>query len=153
MEKENTASEKLRTARKQAGLTQQQLADTYGIALRTIESWEGSKRTPPDYVLNLLLRCLAIDFPSKSEQSLSVQIEPTYVFTDPYGKPLSDKLAWLVRIEYVAGRVQTIDEYAQDSYGDLVSTTSKRGKLYQCTNIDLDSELPFAFEFRVIKEV
>ena len=80
----------IRTARKQAGLTQQQLSDTYNIPVRTLVDWERGVRTPPEYVVDLLLRCLAIDFPTKAESALSEQVtkqsELTYTFTDEYGK-------------------------------------------------------------------
>lgn len=55
----------LRDARKNAGLTQQQLSDKYEIPLRTLQSWEGVKRVPPTYVVNLLLRCIEADFSNK----------------------------------------------------------------------------------------
>lgn len=42
--------EELRELRKAAGLTQQQMSDIFKIPKRTIESWEGGKRTPPEYV-------------------------------------------------------------------------------------------------------
>lgn len=161
---DNTAGEMIRNARKQAGLTQQQLSDKYGMSLRTIESWEGSVRVPPEYVLNLLLRCLAIDFPTEPVQDLSEPkavskpAEPTYVFTDPYGKPLSPKLTELVKIEFTADKVAEQPEHTQDFYGESIPTTSKKGKLYLCTDpkpsLDLDpeNEIPMGFMFRV-KEV
>jgi DNA-binding transcriptional regulator YiaG len=71
-------AEKIRTARKQAGLTQQQLATRYDIPMRTLESWERALRKPPEYVLTLLLRCIEMDFnhedePAEQEEVLSAQ--------------------------------------------------------------------------------
>lgn len=152
----------LREALQATGLNQRQLAEKYEIPLRSFEAWIGGTRTPPAYVVNLLLRCLAVDFPAKAEPVLSEQSEqqtkqsePTYSFYDRYGKSLSPKLAELVRVEFVAGRVQLQLEQEQDFYGETVTATSKRGgKLYQCAETDLDSEIPFGLEFRVvIKEV
>lgn len=56
----NTA-EIIRNARLEAKLSRQQMANKYDISLRTLESWEDGERTPPDYVLKLLLRCLKAD--------------------------------------------------------------------------------------------
>ena len=145
-----TLIDALRQAIQVAGLSQQLVATQYHIPLRTLESWLGGSRKPPDYVVNLLLRCLAMDYPNKvlSEQ------EPTLIFCDSLGKPLPDRLAELVRKEYEAGRVQLIGEIEADLHDELSYTTSKhsKGKLYQCTEIDIDSEIPFGFDFRV-KEV
>lgn len=147
-------NEMIRNARKQAGLTQQQLSDKYKIPVRTLVDWERMMRTPPEYVVDLLLRCMAVDFPMEQNLLQSNQ-QNQLILTDKYGKPLSQKLAELVRIEYEAGRVEPQpDKQEQDFYGDPVMAKSKgKGKLYQCTHIDLDSEIPFAFEFRIIKEV
>lgn len=53
----------IRTVRKKAKLTQKQLADFYEIPVRTLVDWERGVRTPPEYVINLVLRCMALDFP------------------------------------------------------------------------------------------
>lgn len=108
------------------------------------------------------LACVTVNIPTEqevlSEQEPVIEqpakAEPTYTLTDQYGKPLLPKLEELVRVEYEAGKVQLQPEpQEQDFYGDLVDTKWKRkGKLYQCTHIDLDSEIPFGFTFRVIKE-
>jgi len=65
---ELTAGERIRNARKTAGLTQQQLATKYGIPIRTLSDWERLKFAPPDYVLNLLLDRIAIDHPPKEDK-------------------------------------------------------------------------------------
>lgn len=62
---ELTAGERIRNARKQAGLTQVQLATKYGIPRRTLQDWEHCKYEPPGYVLNLLLDRIALDYPPK----------------------------------------------------------------------------------------
>lgn len=48
-------AEKLKAARKAAGLSQQAMADRTLIPLRTIQDWEGQKRTPPPYVQRFVL--------------------------------------------------------------------------------------------------
>jgi DNA-binding transcriptional regulator YiaG len=50
-----TFAEKLKAARKAAGLTQQGMADRMLIPKRTIQDWEGGQRTPPDYVQRFVL--------------------------------------------------------------------------------------------------
>lgn len=50
-----TFTEKLKAARKEAGLTQQGMADRMLIPKRTIQDWEGGQRTPPPYVQRFVL--------------------------------------------------------------------------------------------------
>lgn len=148
----------VRNARKQAELTQQQLSDKYKIPVRTLVDWERGVRTPPEYVVDLLLRCMAIDFPTESalseQEPVTKQSEP--IFCDQYTKrPLTAELAKIAREEFEAGKIQLIKEYEQDFYGDLVDTKRKRkGKIYRCTNSDYDPEreIPMGFEFLVITE-
>lgn len=45
-----------------SGLTQQAFSEKYGIPKRSIENWEGGKRTPPEYMINLLERVVKEDF-------------------------------------------------------------------------------------------
>lgn len=44
----------IRDLRKKTGLSQAKFSDKYGIPRRTLEDWETEKRTPPDYVLDML---------------------------------------------------------------------------------------------------
>ena len=48
-------AENLKTARKNAGMTQQSMADLMLIPKRTIEEWERGNRTPPPYVQRFVL--------------------------------------------------------------------------------------------------
>lgn len=48
-------AEKLKEARKAAGLTQQTMADLMLIPKRSIENWETGDRTPPPYVQRFVL--------------------------------------------------------------------------------------------------
>lgn len=52
---EQTYAQRIKAARKAAGLTQATLADRARIPRRTIEDWETGRRTPPDYVQHLVL--------------------------------------------------------------------------------------------------
>lgn len=51
----NNFTEKLKTSRKNADLTQQGMADRMLIPKRTIEAWETGDRTPPPYVQRFVL--------------------------------------------------------------------------------------------------
>lgn len=50
-----TFAEKLKAARKTAGLSQQAMADRTLIPRRTIQDWEGGRMTPPEYVQRFVL--------------------------------------------------------------------------------------------------
>ena len=50
-----TFAEKLKKAKKAAGLTQQKMADQMHIPKRTIEEWERGNNVPPEYVQRLVL--------------------------------------------------------------------------------------------------
>lgn len=36
------------------GLSQTAMAERFGIPLRTVQDWHGGRRTPPDYVVELI---------------------------------------------------------------------------------------------------
>ena len=55
MDNEKTAADAIREARKAAGLSQQRMADIMEIPRRTIEEWEAGRRTPPGYVVKLVV--------------------------------------------------------------------------------------------------
>lgn len=60
---------RLKAMRKRKGLSQQNLADRYGIPKRTIENWESGSATHrecPLYVLDMLERLLDIDYEDKT---------------------------------------------------------------------------------------
>lgn len=48
-------AEKLKAARKAAGMTQHEMADRTLIPFRTVQQWEGGQRTPPPYVQRFVL--------------------------------------------------------------------------------------------------
>ena len=47
----------------QTGLSLSKFAERYEIPLRSVENWSGGQRTAPDYVIKLLARVVAEDFP------------------------------------------------------------------------------------------
>ena len=46
-------------------LSQKEFAEKYEIPQRTLENWEAGRRTPPDYVLKLLMRVIKEDYEMK----------------------------------------------------------------------------------------
>ena len=48
-------AEKFKLARLSAGITQADMSKRMEIPLRTVESWEVGKRTPPSYVQRFIL--------------------------------------------------------------------------------------------------
>ena len=49
---------KIKEARKAAGLTQREMSELLGIPMRTIQDWENDRRTPPDWAEKLILEKL-----------------------------------------------------------------------------------------------
>ena len=116
-------AEKIRTARKQAGLTQQQLATRYDIPMRTLESWERALRKPPEYVLTLLLRCIELDFNHEDEPA-----PKKLIFTDHIGRPLKEPVLSGVKRAYDDGKVQNLGSDIFDEEDNC--RQDPKGKLY-----------------------
>lgn len=49
--------------REMSGLSRAAFSRAYKIPVRTLEDWESGKRTPPEYVADLLARVVAEDNP------------------------------------------------------------------------------------------
>ena len=49
----------IKKLRAKTGLSQTKFSEKYGIPERTIQDWEAEKRTPPDYVLEMLSYIIA----------------------------------------------------------------------------------------------
>lgn len=45
---------KIKEARKRAGMTQKEMAEFFGMPKRNIENWEGGKNDPPEWVEKLI---------------------------------------------------------------------------------------------------
>lgn len=43
------------------GYTQSSLARRFGIPLRTVQNWCGGVRTPPEYVIGMMIRILELE--------------------------------------------------------------------------------------------
>lgn len=52
---------KVKKIRELTGLNQSEFSRKYSIPLRTIQDWEAERRTPPEYVLELLERVVNED--------------------------------------------------------------------------------------------
>lgn len=52
---------KVKKIRELTGLNQSEFSRKYNIPLRTIQDWEAERRTPPEYVLELLERVVKED--------------------------------------------------------------------------------------------
>ena len=61
--KEKEQREEFREIVAQTGLSLAKFAERYGIPRRSVENWSGGQRTAPDYVIKLLARVVAEDFP------------------------------------------------------------------------------------------
>jgi transcriptional regulator with XRE-family HTH domain len=132
-------AEKIRTARKQAGLTQQQLATRYDIPMRTLESWERALRKPPEYVLTLLLRCIELDFNHEDEPA-----PKQLIFLDNIGRPLKEPVLSGVKRAYDDGKVQDLGNSTVDYDGNY--RPDPKGRLYMVLEPDkygLDLGLTF----------
>jgi excisionase family DNA binding protein len=73
MEAPSTLHEQIRAARKEAGLTQAELAEKLGVSLRTIESWEAGVRQPRYKHGNIIERILSF----KTGELQPCEITPT----------------------------------------------------------------------------
>lgn len=142
---------KIKQARLKAGLTQQELCDRYKIPVRTLQGWEGGSRKPPEYVLNLLVRCLELDFSPKSEptEQKDLSVPKELIFLDRIGKPLKEPVLSAVKRAYDDRKLQYIS--ITDYEGNEIGEESRKGKLYMVLAPE-EYGLDMGFEFRV-KEV
>ena len=112
----------IKEARLQAGLTQRQFAERYDIPIRSLEDWESNRRKPPVYVVNLILRCLEIDFGiDLKEQSASDA--QSFILTYSDGTPLSTRDEMFVRTEKEAKKKI-----------ELIKVEDGGVKTYKCSN-------------------
>ena len=89
----------IKEVREQANLTRKQLSERYGIPLTTIQYWESCKRTPPEYVMNLLLRCIEVDFGINIKDTADEGTTKTFTLTYADDRPLSLADEMYVRTE------------------------------------------------------
>ena len=107
-----TIAERSKQARLKAGLTQKELCDRYGIPLRTLQGWEGGSRKPPEYVLNLLLRCIELDFSPEAEptEQEDLSVPKKLIFLDHIGKPLKEPVSSAIPVQ---------DDPQEPAYDDI----------------------------------
>jgi len=141
---QQTSGQQLRAALKAAKLTQKQLATKYGIPLRTVEEWVGNRRTP-GYVLDLLLRCMAIDFPPVAQVLSEKEPEPitepvpvpvqrerksNYTLHTDWGKRLTPEQTNFVEGELAGGRTAVVGE-SDDGSGWVQFRCETDGNIYE----------------------
>lgn len=91
----------IREMRTQLGDTQSQFATRYNIPFRTVQNWETGKRTPPEYVINLLEHRIREDLINRKTVTL-----PNY---DPQKRNLPKRseyigaLSWLRAVRECLG--------------------------------------------------
>ncbi|MDD4238834.1 MAG: helix-turn-helix transcriptional regulator [Desulfotomaculaceae bacterium] len=144
-----TTAERIKQARLKAGLSKKELSEKYRIPLRSIQQWEEGSRKPPEYVIDLLVRCLELDFNhelAEHEQDLSAPKQ--LIFTDHIGKPLKEPVLSAVKQAYDDRKVQFIP--VADDEGNQIENPRK-GKLFMVLAPE-EYGLDIGFEFR-IKEV
>lgn len=66
MEEHKLDNEKIKQIRKKLGLNQTQMAKELGVSMRTVQNWEGGKRTIPDWV-SINIRNMSASFNEKEE--------------------------------------------------------------------------------------
>lgn len=148
-EQKQPLSELLETLRETCvsmGVTNQQLAEKYGIPSQTVKAWfDGT--APDDYIITLLLRCLEVDFIADLNIDLSEEEqeqEPSETAPKPYklynleGEPLTSAEEEFVHRERAAGRTTKV-ELSQDE-------DPYRTRKVRCCDSN-------NFKFEVIKEV
>ena len=52
------------------GISQTELSRKYDIPLRTVQDWHAGRRTPPAYVVNMIERLMALEYPHSSADEL-----------------------------------------------------------------------------------
>lgn len=60
-------AEKLHTIRTEAGWSRPKMVERVGVPLRTIEEWESTRRTPPEYVQKLVIDRLILEIEKDKE--------------------------------------------------------------------------------------
>lgn len=100
----------IRDLRKKTGLSQAKFSDKYGIPRRTLEDWETEKRTPPDYVLDMLTFIVA-------SEGVNHKAWVFYEYRDRAGtgsyELFTDRDA---AIAFAKNRWDSMTEYDQKSY-------------------------------------
>ena len=98
----------IKEARIQAKLTQTKLAERYRIPVRTLQDWESGRRTPPEYVVKLLLRCVEVDFGIHLKATTDTGTVPKYTLTYADDRPLTLADEMFVNVEKESKRIELI---------------------------------------------
>ncbi|HJB41832.1 MAG TPA: helix-turn-helix domain-containing protein [Candidatus Gemmiger avicola] len=79
-----TTAERIKAARKKAGLTQKQLADKLGISFQTIAQWETGSRKPKIDTLRRIASALEVNI-AELDESLVVDLGTDIMYRNPDG--------------------------------------------------------------------
>lgn len=112
----------IKEARTQAKLTQMQLSERYGIPVRTLQDWESGRRTPPEYVVTLLLRCIEVDFGIHLKATTDTGTVQRYTLTYADDRPLTLADEMYVNVEKEAKRIE------------LIKVDGPNVRMYRCSN-------------------
>lgn len=112
----------IKEARTQAKLTQMQLSERYGIPVRTLQDWESGRRTPPAYVVTLLLRCIEVDFGIHLKATADDRPVQKYTLTYADDRPLSLQDEMYVLKEKDGKRIE------------LIKIDGPNVRTYRCSN-------------------
>lgn len=111
-----STGEMIKTARIEAGLTQKQLSEKYGIPLSSLKDWESGQHKCPSYVVKLLIDRLEWDYCPQSDQNPCE--DPSMDFLPPCGK---EDFLYLLKnrtcdlYELYANSIEGIDEFCDDT--------------------------------------
>lgn len=86
----NATPQKIKSIRKRAGLTQQQLADQLGVTVQTVKNWEGGRRGVAQRHLDELARLGS----TSTEDSPRVNSRPKYLDLDPEDWEAASRYGW-----------------------------------------------------------
>ncbi len=95
-EKRMTLGEKLKSARKDSGLTQKQLAEKLFVSRQAVTKWEADKGMPDIENIQLLSKILnrSIDYLLESGESIDLSITREEIHLDDFTYPLKIKGRW-----------------------------------------------------------
>ena len=106
-----TTGQKIKEARKKAGLTQKELGQKLGLSFQAIAQWENDLRNPKFETLKKIADALGVNIDSLLDESTLAQIEANVVHPSLVDK-INARMDILSDTEHLRGYV-TVDELAE----------------------------------------
>lgn len=106
-----TTGQKIKEARKKAGLTQKELGQKLGLSFQAIAQWENDLRNPKFETLKKIADALGVNIDSLLDESTLAQIEANVVHPSLVDK-INARMDVLSDTEHLRGYV-TVDELAE----------------------------------------